>query len=423
MTQNNKINDMLEKYMSEYSQQWSINCCILAAKQGQILFHKAYGLANLEHKVLNSIDTKFWLASITKTFTAVAVMMLQEQGLIDFKDSIKKYLAEYPQFDEKVTIHHLLTHTSGIPNYTDLPNFENEIKRLSYTEAEFMGLFKDKVLEFEPGEKASYSNTGFYLLGVIIQRVSGMSYSEFIKKNIIQKVGLKNSGFVSNDEVVPDMAYGYVYNGPVLVKGPYSDMATDLATGGLYSTCEDLYRFIKSLGNYELISKSSFDLMFQDYHSGYGYGSIVGESFSRKTIGHNGSYCGFLTQYIYYPQDDVFVCVLGNNSYTNVWRLCDDLAGIILEESVSMPVKPVKIEEANSEFDEYIGVYDSGSGFKITISKNADIFNMNFNKDNLYTIYPVAKDVFCNEFLDEKYVFERDENGVLSLWGCKKVSD
>jgi CubicO group peptidase (beta-lactamase class C family) len=308
-------------------------------------------------------------------------------------------------------------------NYNDFPNWDNEIKRLHYSESDFLELFEDKALEFEPGEKVNYSNTGFYLLGAIIKRVTNISFVEFIRENILQKLELNNTDFVTDNEIVLNMANGYVYNGPVLVKGPFAEMTKIQSPGGLYSTCEDLYRFIKALKSYELISKDSFELMFQNYHSGWGYGSNIGESFNRKTIGHNGSYCGFLAQYMYYPQDDVFVCVLSNNSYTNVWRLCDELAAITFEESIPIPKKPNQIKEVHSEFNEYLGIYEDEWGFKITISRSVDIFNLQFNNDNPYVIYPVAKDEFFNEILDEKYIFRRNENNELSLWGCRKLVD
>lgn len=410
----------LKEYMDTYSGIWDISCAVLVAKDKDILFCDAYGFANLEHGVSNTIDTKFWIASITKQFTSTAIMILQEQGLLSVNDQIIKYLPDYPEFDERITIHHLLTHTSGIFNYSQLSNWEDSIQKNYYSEEDFISLFKDIPLEFEPGTSWSYSNSGYYLLGIIIERVSGLDFEEFIKRNIINKLGIKNTAFIREYEVIPNMAAGYEYNGPILVKGHFSEMTKIWPSGGLYSTVEDLYTWNKALHQGMFVSQMSLNQMFTDYGSNYGYGSDVFKKFGHKAVGHNGYYCGFLSQYYYYPDDGVFVCILSNNSYMNVWKLCDELAAIALEEPYEMPVKPKTISENLGRFDKFLGTYDNGAGFTIKIFKEMDKFHLRFNSDNIYTIYPTADNVFCNEMLDEQYVFETNKYGEISLWGCAK---
>lgn len=412
----------LKEYMKTYSSVWDISCSILVAKDEEVLFCNSYGYANLEHKVSNRVDTKFWIASITKQFTAAAIMILQEQGLLKVRDAIVKYFPEYPEFDSRITIHHLLTHTSGIVNYSDLSNWEDTIQKLYYGEEEFIELFKDIPLEFEPGTRWSYSNTGYYLLGSIVERVSGEAFDSFIRKNIFDKIPINNTDFIKEYEVVPNMASGYEYNGPVLVKGHFSEMTKIWPSGGLYSTVEDLYKWNMAMHKGMFISDTSLSQMYANHVNNYGYGTDVYEKFKRKAVGHNGFYCGFLSQFYYYPDEGVFVCILGNNSYINVWRLCDELAAIVLEEPYGIPERPKEICGELSQFDKYMGTYDNGAGLTIRVFREFNKIYLRFNKDNIYTIYPIGDNMFCNELLDEQYIFERDKKGNLSLWGCPKIN-
>ncbi|MDP4087699.1 MAG: serine hydrolase domain-containing protein [Bacillota bacterium] len=415
-----EIKFKLKEYMEAYSKIWDTSCAVLVAKDEEILFCDAYGYANLEHRVPNTVYTKFWIASITKLFTSAAVMILQEQGFLKVSDPIIKFLEDYPCFDERITIHHLLTHSSGIVNYSALSDWEDVIQKQYYNEADFIDIFKDMPLEFEPGTGRSYSNSGYYLLGIIVERVSGQAFEEFVRENIINKAGLTNTGFIREYEVISHMASGYEYNGPVLVKGHFSEMTKIWPSGGIYSTVEDLYKWNKALHRGMFVSDISLSQMFTDHGNNYGYGTDVFKKYNRKAVGHNGYYCGFLTQYYYYPDEGVFVCILSNNSYMNVWRLCDELAAIALEEPSRLPVKPRAAGKNLESFDRFLGIYDNGAGLAIRIFKDEDRFQLRFNRDNAFTIYPISDNVFCNELLDEQYIFETNESGELSLWGCIK---
>jgi CubicO group peptidase (beta-lactamase class C family) len=156
------MENKLRNYMDSYTEQWPINVAVRVAKGEKVLYNQAFGLANIQHQVENKVETKFWLASITKLFTATAIMILQERGLLNTMDAINSYLPEYPEFDGRISIHHLLTHTSGIINYNEIPEWDEKVKRLFYQEADFIALFKNEPLKFEPGAAYDYSNSGYY---------------------------------------------------------------------------------------------------------------------------------------------------------------------------------------------------------------------------------------------------------------------
>ena len=198
-----EIPDRLSAYMDAAAKAEKFNGSVLVAKDGEILFAKGYGLANAEHQVPNTPETKFRLGSITKQFTAMAILILQEQSKLKVEDPIGKYLADAPKAWEGVTIHHLLTHTSGVPSYTDDPSYGKKMTQPE-TVKSMIARFKDKPLEFEPGEKFHYSNSGYFLLGAIIEKVSGKSYEAFLKEAIFDPLGMTDTGYDQHATVLPN---------------------------------------------------------------------------------------------------------------------------------------------------------------------------------------------------------------------------
>ncbi len=207
-----KINDFMELYCNT----WAFSGSILVAKKGETIIKKGYGKASIEHSVPNTSLTKFRICSITKQFTAMSVMMLQEKGLLDVNDSITNYFPEFHQFDKRITIHHLLTHTSGL-QYLFREGFPILYSKSKHKHEDMFNFFKDKPLLCEPGEKWNYSNYGYYLLACIIENVSGISYDEFLKKNIFEPLNMKNTGNERNKVIVPGLANGYYLNDNELI--------------------------------------------------------------------------------------------------------------------------------------------------------------------------------------------------------------
>src|SRR5215831_6006600 len=211
---------------------------VLVAEDGKVLLDKGYGFANLEWQVPNTPTTKFRLGSITKQFTAASVLLLEERGKLKTDDPVKKYMPDAPVAWDKITIFHLLTHTSGIPNFTGFPDYATR-QLQAMTPQQLVDWFRDKPLEFDPGTKWNYSNSGYVLLGYLIEKISGQSYADFVQQNIFTALGMKDSGYDSNSAVIERRAAGYApgKNGPE--NAGFVNMTVPLSAGALYSTTED----------------------------------------------------------------------------------------------------------------------------------------------------------------------------------------
>ena len=301
---------------------------VLVARNGHVLFQKAYGLANREHGVANKLDTKFRLGSITKQFTALAVMILSEHGKLKVSDPICKYVENCPSAWSAITVHHLLTHTSGIPDFTDFPD-NDHYDRLPMTPLETMARFRDKPLEFVPGERFNYDNSGYLVLGYIIERASGEKYEDFLRKNIYEPLGMLHSGYDHPWIVLKDRASGYARRGTEIVNAEYTEMDQPLGGGSMYSTVGDLLRWDQALYTEKLVSQKSLDQIFtpnetvysatrpldRGWYSRhkYGYGwDVTQQWFGRKLYSHSGGINGFRSMIMRYPEDRTLVVVLTN---------------------------------------------------------------------------------------------------------------
>ncbi|MFH7028713.1 MAG: serine hydrolase domain-containing protein [Heteroscytonema crispum UTEX LB 1556] len=268
---------------------------VFIAQKGKILADKGYGMANYELDIPNTPQTIFRLGSITKQFTAMAIVQLQEKGLLNVNDPIIKYIPDYPpETGKQITIHHLLTHTSGIPNFTGFPDYLETMMLPSPVE-KTIARFKDKPLEFQPGEKFNYSNSGYILLGYIVEKVSGKTYETYLHENIFQPIGMKNTGYDHHSTILKNRASGYSLGNDGLINTAYIDMSMPYAAGALYSTVEDLYLWDRALYTEKLVSKTSLNKMFTPFKEDYGYGWFITKAFNHNLVTHNGRINGFST--------------------------------------------------------------------------------------------------------------------------------
>ena len=322
---------------------------VLVARDGQPIMSKGYGMANYELNVPNTPNTVFRIASITKQFTATATMMLQERGKLDVNDPICKHLENCPAAWKPVTIRHLLTNTSGIQSYTELPDF-GKLSVQPTTSAEILDLFRDKPLAFTPGEKFAYSNSGYYLLGLLIEKASGKPYAEFLRDNIFVPLGMKNSGYDDSHTLLPNRANGYEREGRSFVNARYMNMAAPYSAGALYSTTEDLLLWDKALYTEKLVSRKSLDEIFAPFREvvrdgwvgyAYAYGWIIGKQSGRQVSRHDGGIRGFSTDIVRFPSERVTVIVLSNNQTVIPYKLANDLSAIAFGAPYKLPTLPV----------------------------------------------------------------------------------
>jgi CubicO group peptidase (beta-lactamase class C family) len=351
-----EIRTQIDEYMSAAVAVDGFSGSILVAADGQPLVSKSYGMANLELAVPNTPQTVFRLGSITKQFTAMAIMMLQERGKLRVSDPICAYLTECAAAWQPLTIRHLLTHTSGIPSYTGFPDFPRTTT-LPTSAAEMVGRLTDTPLEFAPGEKIAYSNSGYYLLGLIIERASGLPYADFLQRSIFTPLGMEHTGYDISARLIRNRAAGYARQAGETVNAAYMDMSVPYAAGALYSTTEDLLRWDRALRTETLVSRTSLDEMFTPEKGGYGYGWMIGTRFDRQVIAHGGGIYGFASHIARFPADRVTVIVLSNMEGASAGRTANDLAAIVFGAPYEIPRERTSITVESTVLDQYVGRY------------------------------------------------------------------
>jgi CubicO group peptidase (beta-lactamase class C family) len=329
----------IDKYMQQYH--GSFSGIIFVAQKGKVLISQGYGLADRELDVPNTPLTKYAIGSMTKSFTAMAVMILQERGQLTVQDPICNYITDCPASWKPITLHQLLTHTSGIHNYTDLyPQRKDEVNICrEHTLEQAIAYFKDLSLDFAPGSQWSYSNSGYFLLGVVIEKVSGESYESFIQKNILQPLGMSESGYDSSSAIVKNRASGYSINRPYygIINAACWDVSLKYAAGGLYSTVGDLYKWDQALYTDQLVSQETLNTIFTSTISipgggVYGYGWIISQQSGHRVIEHSGGVNGFVADLARYPDDQVTIIVLSNTDWEKPDQIARSLADIVLAE-------------------------------------------------------------------------------------------
>jgi len=406
---NQSLESRVDEYIHAHLKMNRFSGSVLIAQKGKILLSKGYGLANYELKAPNKSQTKFLLGSITKQFTAMVIMQLQEKGLLSVDDALNKYIPDYPQ-GEKITIHHLLTHTSGIPNFTSFPEYTKTMMLPSSVE-ETIERFKNKKLEFTPGEKHSYSNSGYIVLGYIIEKVSKKSYEDYLKENILQPLNMEDTGYGHNLPVLKNRAAGYSLAKDDLANASYIDMTIPHAAGALYSTVEDLYLWDRTLYTEKLISKSSLDKMFTPFKDNYGYGWGISKLFGHKRISHGGGINGFTTNISRYTDDDVCIIVLSNFDHSSTGKISRDLAAIVFREKYELPKERIEIKIDPQIYDAYVGQYELDPEFIINITKENDRLFAEATGRPKAEIFPESEIKFFLKMVDAQITFVKDDKG------------
>ncbi len=314
---------------------------ILAAQPGADAIVLSYGFANRENNVLNTPNTKFAIGSITKSFTAMAIMILEERGFLSVDDPICKYITNCPDAWQAVTIHHLLTHTSGIPSYTDLfldGQIDIELCQ-EYTTDQVIAFFNEWPLDFPSGSRWHYNNSGYFLLGVIIENVSSQSYDVFVQENILQPLGMTKTGYNYDHLILENRASGYSQEVSEDVNAPCWDVSTQYSAGGLYSTVGDLYKWDQAFYSDELVSTETLDRIFsaavrtvyRDRKYGYGW-FLISNLSGHQVVEHHGMAFGFVSRLTRYPEDLVTIIILSNYDVIDTQVISRDLAAIVFED-------------------------------------------------------------------------------------------
>lgn len=304
---------------------------VLAAKDGAVLFKQSYGCASREHGVLNTPSTKYRIWSITKLFTASVVIMLHEKGLLDLDQSIADISQKLSVFDHTITVRQLLNHTSGIYSYTDSEEFARRGSKLPMGREEMLRHIHQQPCVFLPGAACAYNNSAYYLLGIIIECLTGEHYETYVKRTILEPSGMYNTGLDNNSSIISSLATGYSWDRDEGIrKSEYVDIETAFSAGGLYSTVEDLYLWDRELHAGRLISKRMQEQMLTPYLDGYGLGWKIEGKHGRRRVGHSGAYRGFRAELDRYLDDNATVIILSNLD-APVEEIRDSIAAILLQ--------------------------------------------------------------------------------------------
>ena len=343
--------ERIDQFMSLCHEYGQFNGSVLVADKGEVIYKKGFGFADMEWEIPNQPDTKFRLGSVTKAFTAMLVLQLVQQGKLKLHGKITDYLPDYPRRQgNRVSIHQLLTHTSGIPDYGESPNYR-DLSRNPFTPELLIRLFADSALQFEPGSKFCYSNSGYFLLGMIIERVTGKPYEQVLQENILNPLDMVNSGYDHWDTILKKRARGYQKKAILYVNAPYLDMSLPYSAGSLFSTVEDLYLWDQALYSDKLLPEQTRDYMFRSYIPAYGkwygYGWVIGRAAignsndSAIVVEHGGTISGFSALISRIPSERDLIVLLNNTRPASFASMARAIRGILYEKPYDLPKRSI----------------------------------------------------------------------------------
>lgn len=370
------LNAQLDNLLNENYKPNEPGAIALVAKGNEVLYRKAVGMADLENNISLTPNHVIEIGSITKQITAVAILMLLEEGKLSLEDPIEKFVEKYPTHGYKITIHHLLTHTSGIKSYTSMEKW-TKLWRQDMTPMEMIDLFKNEPMDFAPGEKWSYNNSAYFILGYVIEKASGMPYPEYVEKKIFAPLGMKNSYYGSMSKIILNRARPYQKRDNEFRNAEYLSLTQPYAAGSIMSTVDDLLTWNTAVHAGKLVKKETLQKAETGYklNNGkptyYGYGWGIDEIKGSPVYEHSGGIFGYTTNGIYFPKENVYVIVLTNRDDQGPEDLSIKMAALAIGKPITKPVSKVKLDEAYAksltgvyDFDENVSryiIYDNGS--------------------------------------------------------------
>lgn len=399
------LEERLNNWVNSFNRNGYLNGTLLIASNEKILLNRGFGMANWEHSIRNVPTTKFRIGSLTKAFTAMAIFQLHERQKLSIDDGVGKYLHDYPN-GQQITIFHCLTNSSGIPNYTNAPDFWFRTMRLPSTLDQLIASFKERELEFEPGSKFGYSNSAYALLTAIIEKVSDMSYADYIQQHICHPLGMDHTGCDNGVKLVPGLASGYSFwEEPI--HAAYADMSFPLGSYGLYSTTEDLFIWDQALTSSKLLRKELTEKMLTPNLGSYACGWMVSEVMGKKCVHHFGDISGYSSDFLRFVDDQVTIIFLSNMNVTPVMHLSREIAKIVFDRNVSSlaPAVPVTFTKNESVEGQYLM-----ENKVLTISiKNEELYltvPKMYGALYKFKLIPISHDATKSAFLTEM-IYER----------------
>ncbi len=387
---------------------------VLVAKRGEVIFDRAYGLADLEWDVANTTDTHFRIGSITKQFTAVCILLLEERGKLKLTDPVSAHVPDAPAAWSQITLHHLLTHTSGLSNVTSDPEFFLW-KSQPATVRQMVGRFRDQPLDFPAGTRFAYSNSNYLVLGLIVETLAGQSFGDFLREAVLDPLGLKETGVDSNSRILPRRARGYELSRGEIFNASYSHMSVPHAAGAIYSTTHDLRRWAEAIFGDQLLTAASRAKLLTPAQDGYALGVRVYDSFGRKLIEHGGAIAGFSSFLGHYPNEGLTIVVLSNLETRSTAKLGQELAQAVLDPGAAAAheakAAAVALTVPTATLEAYCGVYEMRPGMTNTIRLVDGQLTTQLTGQRPATLAPESETKFVLKEVNAYVEFHRAENG------------
>jgi len=412
-----KLAREIEAYLQPFIETNNFSGVLCITHSNQILFQKGYGKANYEFNIPNTAETRFHIASVSKSITAACILLLEERGKLKTSDPLSKFITDYPHGD-KIQLQHLLTHCSGIPNVNNFPEYNRE-SRFPHTTKQVVALFKNKPLDFEPGSRFQYSNSNYNILALVIEKVSGQSYGDFLNTNIFQTLGLASmSDNGDATKIIPNCAEGTEPDGLSGVRlVPYMDWSIKTGNGSVITTAADLCRYTTLLFTDRLLGAASLAKILKPGPSDP-YGWSGSERFGRKIISAGGRSPGFIANVEYFIKDSICITIL-TNSYSSVGQfIAPDISAIVFGQAFTPP-QIAYVPPQKGELADYIGQYKMPDdyyipGVTLTIFDRGQYLEAKWSNGSKTIIYPAGADNFVDRSFWAKVSFIRNTKGQIT---------
>jgi len=411
---------LTDSYYNSLTAKKDPGVAVLVARDSEILYRKGFGYADIDKKILVTPDTKFRVGSVTKQFTAAAILKLQENNLLSVNDKLSKFIPDFPRGNE-VTIYMLLTHTSGIHSYTNNPDFLSKVTKTISPDSLVNAIKKDPY-DFNPGEKMLYNNSGYFLLGYIISKVSGKPYDVFIKENFFDPLHMNNTGIYYTGIKLENEAKGYS-----LINGAYKpalnwDMSWAGGAGAIYSTLDDLLKWNQALYGGKVLTKKSLDEALtpavlkngEEPGTRYGYGLGLAKYRGMDVISHSGGLHGFLTQLSYYPKEKLTVVMFTNTSDPGVNFNPEKIGEAFLWDKMDKQTSYAEVPVKREDLQRYTGRYELPSVGVFTITNEKEKIYAQLSGQPKFEIFPMAEDEFFFKVVEARLKFLKDERGEIN---------
>lgn len=405
VSQGQSLESKIDKILGNQFKNNETGVSALVAKDGKILYRKAFGKANLELDVNMTSDNVFEIGSITKQFTSVSILMLLEEGKLSLDDEITKFIPDYPTNGKKITIHHLLTHTSGIKSYTSMQSF-GKVMTIDETPLKFIDFFKNEPMDFDPGEKYLYNNSAYFILGYIIEKVSGISYEKFLQERIFDKIDMKSSYYGSHTKLIKNRASGYEKTAE-FVNAPYLSLTLPYAAGSIMSSVDDMLKWQTAITNNVFVKKETMAKAFTNYtlNNGdkinYGYGWSLNEIIDVPTIEHGGAIPGYLSMGVFVPSENVYVIVFSNCGCQSPTNTALEIAALAINKTKFEAGKEVQL--STEQLNNWVGTYEFDNQILRFITlKDGQLYSQKEGSPELFKIFPTSPTSFTFE---EGFIF------------------